>query len=112
MPNLLEERERGYEAKWAHDDQMKFAIMARRNALLGQWAAEEMQLPATEISLYVETVINAGLTGKGRNPVFDKIRHDFDSRMLACPDAVIRTKMQDLLEQAVEYHSGRADAEK
>jgi hypothetical protein len=106
VSNLFESRERAYEAKWAHDKETLFEIMAKRNALLGQWAAETMQLSATEIDGYVQAVIQAGVAkkgnGKGRDAVFDKIRGDFAARMLACPDSVIRRKMKDLYDQAVD----------
>jgi hypothetical protein len=42
MPGIFEERERGYEAKWAHDEESHFKILARRNDLLGRWAAGEL----------------------------------------------------------------------
>ena len=99
---MLEDRERGYEAKWAHDSETRFQIMAKRDAWLGQWAAEIMQLRPGEADCYVKAVIEAGLMGKGDEPVFEKIRADFNARMLACPDSVIRRKMKDLLEAASE----------
>jgi hypothetical protein len=99
MTGALEDRERGYEAKWAHDEETFFQIMAKRDARLGQWAAETMQLPPGEADSYVKTVISAGLTGKGKELVFEKIRADFNAKMLACPDSVIRRKMKDLFDQ-------------
>ncbi len=73
MTGVFEERERGYEAKWAHDEEAHFAIMAKRNAWLGEWACETMQLPKSEADRYVQAVIDAGLTGRGKDPVFEKI---------------------------------------
>lgn len=114
MTNLFEARERGFEAKWAHDKETLFEIMAKRNALLGQWAAETMQLPAAEIARYVQAVIDAGVAGKnkGKDPVFEKIRGDFAARMMACPDSVVWTKMMDLRDQAVELVTKKAAPEK
>lgn len=100
MAGLFDERERGCEANWARKEQTRFAVMVRRNAWLGQWAAKTMQLPAGETDRYVQAVIDVGLRGTGKDPVFNKIRRDFDARMLGCPDAVIQTKMNDFLEAA------------
>lgn len=100
MTGLFEERERGYEAKWAHDEESLFEIMTMRNARLGQWAAEAMQLPAAEAQHYAQAVVHAGLTGKDKDPVFEKIRGDFSARMVACPNSVIQRKMKDLFDQA------------
>lgn len=102
MAGILADREQGYEAKWVHDEETIFAVMTKRDTLLGQWAAETMQLPAGEVDRYVKEVVNAGLTGKGKEPVFEKIREDFAARMLGCPDTVIRRKMHDLRDQAAE----------
>ena len=102
MTALFEDRERGYEAKWAHDKDVLFQIMAKRDAWLGRWAAETMQLSPSEADCYVNAMINADLTGRGEEPVFEKICADFDAKMLECPDAVIRRKMRDLFEQAAE----------
>ena len=98
----FEQRELGYESKWAHDEQTHFEIMAKRNAWLGKWAAEEMQLPVAETGHYVQAIMNAGLKGRGKDPVFEKIRADFNARMLACPDAVIQAKMKNFFEQAAK----------
>ena len=83
--------------------------MAKRDAGLGRWAAETMQLPPTEVDRYVKAVIDAGLKGKGAEPVFEKIREDFYAKMLACPDSVIRRKMKDLFDQAAETVAKRKE---
>lgn len=100
MAGIFEERDRGYEAKWAHDKEAHFRIMAKRNAWLGQWAAETMKLPAGEASRYVQAVIEAGIGGKGMDPIFSKLRGDFSARRVSCPDSVIHRKMREAFEQA------------
>lgn len=104
MTNMFESRERAFEAKWAHDKETLFEIMAKRNAMLGKWAAETMQLSAAQIDAYVQAVIQAGVNkkGKAKDTVFEKIRGDFAARMMACPDSVIRRKMNDLYDEALD----------
>jgi hypothetical protein len=107
MMGVFEDRERGYEAKWAHDEETFFQIMTKRDAGLGQWAAETMQLSPGEADDYVKAVISASLTGKGKEPVFEKIRADFNAKNVACPDSIIRRKMKDLFDQATEAVLGK-----
>lgn len=102
MAGVFDERERGYEAKWAHDEEARFKILTKSHAWLAEWAAETMKLPADEVSYYVQAVIEAGLSGKGRESIFSKLRGDFEARHVNCPDSVIQRKMQEALEQARE----------
>lgn len=101
MKRIFEERERAFEAKWAHDEETHFKIMAKCNATLGGWAAQAMKLPADEASEYVQAIIGAGLTGKGMDFVISKIRSDFAARKIDCPDFIIHDKMQEALEQSI-----------
>ncbi|HKD48213.1 MAG TPA: DUF1476 domain-containing protein [Rhizomicrobium sp.] len=102
MTGAFDERERGYEAKWAHDEETHFQIMARRNTWLAQWAAQTMRLAPEEAGGYVQALIEAGLKGKGQDPVFEKIRGDFAARKVSCSDSAIQQKMKELLDQASE----------
>jgi hypothetical protein len=100
MSGLFEERERGYEAKWAHDQKTLFNIQAERNRELAAWAAEKMKLPASEATDYAEAVMAAWLSGKGADPVVDKIRRDFEARKIVCPQAELSAKMKELFAKA------------
>ena len=60
MAGSFEAREKGYEAKWAHDEELHFKVLARRNKLLGQWAAGEMGLSGPAADDYVKATIQAG----------------------------------------------------
>lgn len=97
---MFEERESGYEAKWAHDGEMQFKIMSLRNARLARWAAELMALPSSQLTEYAEAVTAAGVSDPKNDPVFAKIRNDLAARNIACPNSTIRQKMQELYTQA------------
>jgi hypothetical protein len=99
MTNLFEERERGYEAKWAHDEETLFKIRVRRNELLGRWAAGELGLPATAAADYVQDVIKAGIA-KGADPVFEKIRADFVARDIPLSQHALHVKMEEFFTAA------------
>ena len=98
--SMFEERERGYEAKWAHDEETLFRIMARRDTGLGEWAAALMNIPPAESPKYVGAVIQAGFAGKGPDPALEKIRADFKARGAVCSDTELHAKAKALREEA------------
>ena len=97
----FEEREKGFERKFAHDEELKFRATARRNKLLGLWAAEKLGLSGDEAQAYAKEVVKADLQEPGEEDVFRKIRADFDAKGIKLPDEEIRRQMHDLLAQAV-----------
>lgn len=98
----FEEREKAHENKFAHDEALRFKAEARRNKLLGLWAAEKMGLNSDEIEDYVQSVILADFEEAGDEDVFRKIRSDFDARGVNLTDHQIRRTMQELMETARE----------
>lgn len=100
MSGSFEDRRKGFESKWAHDAEMQFKIMARRNKLLGQWAAGELGLSGDKAEAYVKAVIVSDLEEPGDEDVFRKVRADLDKAKYS--DHAIHRKMTDLLELAAE----------
>ena len=98
----LEKREKGFESKFAHDEEMQFRAHARRNKLLGLWAAEKLGLSGAEAEAYAKTVIKADVEEAGDADVFRKIRADFDAKKVAQSDHQIRRHMDELLAVALE----------
>lgn len=72
----FQDRERAEEAKFAHDEEMLFRIQARRNKLLGQWAAERMGLDAAETEAYAKAVVQAEFEESGDEDVIRKVLGD------------------------------------
>ena len=95
----MKDREKAFENKFAHDAELKFKAESRRNKLLAQWAAG--LLGNVEADAYVKEVIAADFEEAGDEDVFRKIRGDFDAAGIAQSDEEIRTKMLDLMDQAV-----------
>lgn len=100
MTGLFEERERGYEAKWAHDEETLFKIQVRRNELLGLWAAGELGLSAAAAADYVKAVINAGVAAKGADPAFEKIRDDFAAGKVPHSEHALARKAEEFFTAA------------
>jgi hypothetical protein len=100
MSGSFDDRRKGFESKWAHDADMQFRIMNRRNKLLGQWAAGELGLSGDKAEAYVKAVIVSDLEEAGDEDVFRKVRADLDKMKYS--DHAIRRQMVDLLELAAE----------
>jgi hypothetical protein len=103
----FEDREKGYERKFAHDEELRFRATARRNKLLGLWAAEQMGVGGDAAQAYARELIKADLEIPGEDDVFRKIRRDFDAKGVEKSDHQIRSKMADLMGVAV----GQIEAE-
>ena len=98
----LDKREKGFESKFAHDEELQFKAHARRNKLLGLWAAEKLGLTGAEAEAYAKTVIKADVEEAGDQDVFRKIRADFDAKKVQQSDHQIRRHMDELLAVAIE----------
>ena len=100
--NTFDKRQEGFERKFAHDAELKFKSEARRNKLLGLWAAELMGMSGAEAEEYAKSVVKADLDEPGDDDVFRKVRGDFDAKGVSQSDHQIRRTMDDLMATAVE----------
>jgi hypothetical protein len=104
----FDKREEGFEKQFAHDADLKFKAEARRNKLLGNWAAGKLGLSGADADAYAKSVVVADFDEPGDADVFRKVRKDFDDKKVAATDAEIRTTMDQLLAQAVaEIKAGK-----
>ena len=95
----FDDRERAFEAKFARDEDIAFRISARRNRLLGQWAAAKMKLTPEETDAYAKAVIQADFEEAGDEDVIRKLMGDLLAAGVEIDDATIRQAIQ---EQTVE----------
>lgn len=98
----FDDREDKYEKKFAHDAALRFKAEARRNKLLGLWAAQLLGKEGPDADAYVKEVIKADLEEAGDEDVFRKIRKDFDAAGVDQSDHQIRRNMEDFMAQAME----------
>jgi hypothetical protein len=92
------DRERGFEARFAHDEEMQFRITARRNRLLGEWAGAKMGLTAAETDAYAKSVVQADFEEAGDEDVIRKLMGDLTSAGVDIDEGAIRAALE---EQAV-----------
>ena len=98
----FDKREEGFEKKFAHDEELRFKAMARRNKLLGLWAAEKLGLKGEEANAYAKAVVVADFEEAGDNDVFRKVRADLDAKKIGVSDLELRKTMDELLAKAVD----------
>jgi hypothetical protein len=104
----FDKRAEGFEKKFAHDEELKFKAEARRNKLLGMWAAGKLGLAGPAADAYAKDVVAADFEEAGDGDVLRKLRKDFDAKNVAIADADIRRTMDELLAQAVaEVKAGK-----
>ena len=89
------DRERAFEAKFARDDEMAFRITARRNRLVGSWAAQLMQLTPAETDAYAKAVVQADFEEAGDGDVVRKLLGDLVSAGVDTDEARIRIALRD-----------------
>jgi hypothetical protein len=98
----FDKRERAEEGKFALDQELRFKANARRNKLLGLWAAELLGHKGEAASTYAAEVIKADFEAPGDEDVFRKIRADFDKAGVDQTDHQIHRQMQELMETAIQ----------
>jgi hypothetical protein len=97
----FDKREEGFEKQFAHDEELKFKATARRNKLLGLWAAEKLGLSGAAAEAYAKEVVMSDFDEAAGHDVFGKLRKDFDAKGVTQSDHQIRRTMDEFLAQAV-----------
>ncbi|WP_299816909.1 DUF1476 domain-containing protein [uncultured Roseibium sp.] len=99
--STFDKREQGFENKFAHDEELRFKATARRNKLLGLWAAELLGHAGEKAEDYAKEVVRADFEEPGDEDVFRKIRADFDAKNVEQSDHQIRRTMDELMHTAI-----------
>jgi len=98
----FDNREKAFESKYAHDQELQFKVMARRNKLLGLWAAGEMGLTGDAAAQYAIEVVKSDFQEAGDEDVYRKVRADLDAKQVDVSEHRLRKEMEDLM--AVAKH--------
>lgn len=102
------DRERGEEAKYAFDEENAFKLAARRNRLLGNWAAEKLGLTAEETDSYSKAVVQADFEEAGDDDVVRKVLGDLTAAGVGTDEAEIRAALNACEAEARRQLSGQA----
>jgi len=96
------DREKGFEAKYQHDEETRFKINARRNKLLGLWAAEKMGLGGADADAYAKEVVIADFEEAGDDDVLRKVLGDLTAKGIGVDERAVRKEMDALMATASE----------
>ncbi|CAO6130674.1 COG5467 Uncharacterized conserved protein [Candidatus Pelagibacterales bacterium] len=96
--NTFNDREKGFEKKFANDQEAEFRISAKRNKLLASWVADLLKFNEEQKKNYITEVIKADFQESGDEDVFRKIKKDLEGKNIQ--DTEIRQKMSEFLEEA------------
>ena len=100
MTTTFDKREEGFEKQFAHDEELRFKAMARRNKMLGLWAAGVLGKSGADAEAYAKEVVLADFEEAGDNDVLRKVTTDLQAKGVT--EQQIRAQMTELLAQAVE----------
>jgi hypothetical protein len=104
----FDDRKDSFEKKFAHDQELRFKATARRNKLLGLWAAEKLGRSGAEAEAYAKSVVLADFQEAGDDDVLRKLRADFEAAGLPAGDTDLRRKLDEMMERAIaEVQAGR-----
>ena len=96
--STFDEREKSFEKKFAHDEELQFKVSARRNKYIGQWASQILGYNSDQEKEYIQSVIKADFAEAGDEDVFRKVKVDLKDHNIS--DEEIRKKMDELNEKA------------
>jgi hypothetical protein len=97
----FDKREEGFEKKFAHDEELRFKAHARRNKLLGLWAAEKLGITGDAANVYAKDVVMADFEESGDDDVFKKVLKDLEAKGVPLAEHELRRTMDQLLDKAV-----------
>lgn len=96
------DREKEFETRYAHDEELRFRVESRRNKLLGLWAAEKLGKSGDEAESYARGVVLADLSKSGSDDVIAKLKADFAAAGVDQSDSQIRHRLEELLTEAAK----------
>jgi hypothetical protein len=98
----FEERGQAFEKKYALDEELRFKAVAKRNKLLGLWAAAKLGLMGAEAEAYANEVVKADLRESGERDLMRKLEKDFKTKGITFDTKVIHQQIEQFMGQAVE----------
>ncbi len=100
--NTFDDRKKSFESKFAHDEELRFKATARRNKLLGVWAAEKMGITGDAAAAYAKEVVAADFEEAGDDDVVRKVMADFKAKNVDQSEHQVRRTMDELMGTAID----------
>ena len=100
--STFEDREKGFESKFALDEELRFKATARRNKTLGLWAAGLLGKSGEDAEAYAKDVVLSDLKTAGHEDIVEKVKADLDAAGKGVSEGEIRVKLEELMAQAID----------
>jgi hypothetical protein len=97
---IFDDREKQFEAKYKHDEELRFRVAVRRDKLLGLWAASKFGLKGAEAEAYAKSIIEADMERPGDDDVIEKLLADFKARNIEMSEHRIRRHLEECQDEA------------
>ena len=101
----FDDRQRQFEAKYSRDQDLRFKVTARRNRLIGEWAAAQMGLSGDAVKAYAREVVEADFEKPGDADVVEKLLGDLTAKGIDIDERRLRRRMDEMLETAKQQIS-------
>jgi hypothetical protein len=98
----MDDREKGFERKFAFDEELRFKATARRNKLFGLWVAEKLGKSGTDAEAYAKSVVIADLAEAGDQDIIRKVQSDLDGTGISLSEGELKVRLVDLMAEAVK----------
>jgi hypothetical protein len=107
---LFDERERAFENLYAHDEELRFLALARRNRLFAEWAAEQIGFRGKEYEAYVRSFVDCAVLPECEDALIGRVREDFIANGVETTDARTRVAMMQAAARAAREVRGGPDS--
>jgi hypothetical protein len=108
MMTTFDERENAYEAKFAHDEELRFRAKARRDKAVGSWAAAQLGLSGVAAEDYARDILRTDFNQPGDRNLIEKVLGDFRAKGVALDEPALKKKLVEFTAQAVaDIEAGR-----
>ncbi len=104
----FDKRQEAFESMFARDEELRFKATARRNKMLGLWAAEKLGLSGADAEAYSKDVVKSDFAEPGDDDVLRKVMKDFEAKGVAQSEHQVRRTMDELMAKAVEQVRSQA----
>ena len=98
--STLDDREKAFESKYAHEEKVDFTVEARCSKLYGLWAAAQLGIDGDAADIYAKSVVDANLEEPGFDDVLRKVQADFDEKSIEVSDQIMKAELDKALEEA------------
>jgi hypothetical protein len=96
----FDDREKQFEAKFGHDQELQFKVRVRRNRLFGEWVGEQIGLGGEDLNAYARSVVESDFNKPGDDDVIEKVMEDLRQHKVEISEHRVRRRLEEMLAEA------------